>query len=238
MRLTRCFTDQPLAPERTATLDEGVARHLVRVLRLSVGDPVILFNGDGHDYRARLSAADKREATARIEARIPAAPEPALRVTLLQAVARGERMDWALQKSTELGVAAIQPLLTERVEVRLDAARLQKRMRHWRGVITGACEQSGRALLPDLHTPVPLVVDQVPVLPDPCLVLDAGAQAGLRAAVGEAETCGLVVGPEGGLSEAEQATLVRCGARRVGLGPRTLRTETAGPAALAVLLLN
>lgn len=238
MRLTRCYTDQPLAPGRTVALDEAAARHLVRVLRMSAGDTVVLFNGDGSDYRAQLTTADKRQAAVRIEARMAAAAEPALRVTLLQAVARGERMDWALQKATELGVAAIRPLLTERVEVRLDAGRLHKRMRHWHRIIVSACEQSGRAVLPELHRPAPLAGDGFPVLPDPCLALDAAAPPGLRAAVAKATECGLVVGPEGGLTGAEYAELVRRGARRVGLGPRTLRTETAGPAALAALLVS
>ena len=238
MRLTRCYTRQPLVPGDTVALNEAAERHLVRVLRLAPGDPVVLFNGDGSDYRARLTATDKRQARARIETRVAAAPEPTLRVTLLQAVARGERMDWALQKATELGVAAVRLLLTERVEVRLDQARLNKRMRHWQRVIVSACEQSGRAVLPDLHPPMPLADDGGVVLPDPCLVLDAAAAAGLCAAVGTAMECGVVVGPEGGLTESEYALLDRRGAQRVGLGPRTLRTETAGPAALAVLLLR
>src|SRR5690606_24176920 len=127
-----------------------------RVLRLGLGEACIVFNGDGHDYEARLVSLGKRGAEVELMSCRPVANESPLRVTLAQAIARGEKMDWVLQKATELGVAAIVPLVTERTEVRLDAERGDRRAAHWRGVIAAACEQCGRARLPALATPVTL----------------------------------------------------------------------------------
>lgn len=233
MRLTRIFVDAPLSPGASLTLSESASAHLVRVLRLGLGDACIVFNGDGADYEARLVAIGKRGVEAEVMSRHEVAGDSPLRVTLAQAIARGEKMDWVLQKATELGVAAIAPLLTERTEVKLDAERSEKRIAHWRGVIASACEQSGRARLPSLLAPQALR-DWLAVQASPGWFLDPEAETGLHA-LGASEALTLVVGPEGGLGERDLGALRAAGFRGLRLGPRVLRTETAGVAALAAL---
>ncbi|MFT4248993.1 MAG: 16S rRNA (uracil(1498)-N(3))-methyltransferase, partial [Pseudomonas sp.] len=156
MRLTRCHVEQALTAGDEIALPEDAANHLLRVLRLREGDACVLFNGDGHDYAATVVATGKRDARVRIESARPVANESALRITLVQGIARGEKMDLILQKATELGVAALIPVNAERTEVRLDATRAEKRVAHWRSVVVAACEQSGRARLPALAPPTAL----------------------------------------------------------------------------------
>ena len=157
MRAIRVHVEQPLAAGAEISLPAGAGEHLTRVLRLATGARVLLFNGDGHDYSATLLDTTRNGARARIEgAQAAAAAESALALTLVQSIARGEKMDWILQKATELGVARIVPVFTARTEVRLDGGRGDKRLAHWHGVICGACEQCGRARLPQLDAPQPL----------------------------------------------------------------------------------
>jgi 16S rRNA (uracil1498-N3)-methyltransferase len=236
MRIARHFVDAALVEGTTVVLPEAAAAHLVRVLRLGVGDRVRLFNGDGHDYEAELQGAGKREAQARILARIAVERESPLAITLAQGIARGEKMDLILRKATELGVSRVAPVSTERTEVRLDAERADKRAAHWRGVLASACEQSGRARLPELLAPQSLVNFLAGETSTRRLVLDPGATAtiaGLQLAAGDS-LC-LLVGPEGGLSERDLAAARAAGFDGLRLGPRILRTETAALAAIAGL---
>lgn len=233
MRLTRSHVDAPLAPGTTLTLPETASAHLVRVLRLGLGDAVVVFNGDGFDYEGRIVALGKRGVEVELMSRHAVATESPLRITLVQAIARGEKMDWVLQKATELGVAAIVPVVTERTEVKLDAERSSKRSAHWRGVIAAACEQSGRARLPTLAAPLPLR-DWLASHDAPGWFLDPGA-GGSLAALPVADAYSLVIGPEGGLGERDLGALQAAGYSGVKFGPRVLRTETAGPAAIAAL---
>ena len=236
MRIIRSHVDQPLAVGQRITLPEDSSLHLLRVLRLEPGDAVTLFNGDGHDYTARLLTAAKRGAEAEITGREPVPRESPLRITLVQGVARGEKMDLVLQKATELGVDAFTPVVTERTEVKLDAERAEKRMAHWRGVVAAACEQSGRAVLPRLSQPTALSAYAGAETADIKLVLDPNGDVGLATVSPQAgQTIALVVGPEGGLSERDLATLRAAGFRGLRLGPRILRTETAGLAAVAAM---
>lgn len=234
MRTIRCHVDAPLAPGDVADLPEAATAHLVRVLRLAPGDALVLFNGDGHDYRARLLEAGKRGARAEVLERIAVDRESPLRITLAQGIARGEKMDWILQKATELGVAAIAPVQTERTEVKLDAGRADKRLQHWAGVIASACEQSGRARLPALAAPAPLAQWAAGATGTLKLVLDPDGDCTLRDLPAADSAC-LVVGPEGGLSPRDLAVLKAAGFRGLRLGPRVLRTETAGVVAVGVL---
>jgi 16S rRNA (uracil1498-N3)-methyltransferase len=133
MRLTRIHVDAPLAAGLRVPLSDAAAGHLVRVLRLKEGDACVLFNGDGRDYPGRVASIGKREVLVDVDEGVPLGNESPLRLTLLQGVARGEKMDWILQKATELGVAAVVPVESERSEVRLEGARLQRRVAHWRG---------------------------------------------------------------------------------------------------------
>jgi len=240
MRLTRIHVDAALAPGARVVLPEAAATHLVRVLRLQPGDACVLFNGDGHDYDARIAAIGKRGAEAEVAAARPVDNESPLRITLLQGIARGEKMDWILQKATELGIAAVLPVASERSEVKLDAARADKRLAHWRSVVVSACEQSGRARVPEVAPPqalAPALARGEPMngLPMPGYLLDPFADraiAGLPAALRE---CTLAVGPEGGWSPRDREHLLAAGFVGLRLGPRILRTETAGIAAIAAL---
>ena len=236
MRLHRIHTAQELEPDREIRLQNGRAHYLGRVLRVTAGQMIVLFNGDGCDYAAEVLAADRNAVRIAVRSRLPARRESPLSVTVVQAVSRGERMDQTLQKCTELGATAFRPVLSERVEVRLDGKRLAKRLDHWRSVIVAACEQSGRARIPALIAPGGL--DEWLAEPDPApptrLVLDPDADRRL-ADVPAATAFELAVGPEGGFSAAELDRMHARGVERVTLGPRILRTETAAPAAIAVL---
>jgi len=235
MRQSRIFTTQPLTADTTLVLEGSSGHYLSRVLRLSAGDAVTLFNGDGLDYPAVISEIRSQRVQVRITGSSEPANESPLRITLAQAVCRGERMDYVLQKATELGVFCIQPLTTQRVEIRLDASRQEKRMLHWRGVVTSACEQSGRAAVPEIKPPLALNEWLAAGDFSLALVLDPLAGDRLSGVLVEAGPVAVLVGPEGGLTE-DELTLVRdSGLRAVSLGPRVLRTETAGPAAIAVL---
>ena len=236
MRVTRVHVGQPLAVGDIVVLPDDAAAHLVRVMRLQPGDACTLFNGDGNDYQARLLAANKRGAEVEVTAVEAIGNESPLQVTLLQGIARGEKMDWILQKATELGVAAFVPVESERSEVRLDAARAGKRLAHWHSVVASACGQSGRARVPVVEAPRVLqpALDALPggvarFLLDPV----AGDGIATMDAVGVA--CVLAVGPEGGWSPRDRGQLHAAGFTGLRLGPRILRTETAGIAAIAAL---
>lgn len=236
MRLTRVHVDSALASGREVVLPESAAAHLSRVLRLTVDDECVLFNGDGHDYAARIVAVGKRELRVAIGAARPVANESPLRIRLLQGVARGEKMDLILQKATELGVAHIAPLWSQRSEVKLDEARAGKRLAHWRGVVIAACEQSGRAHVPEVVAPVPLAT-AVAALPAEGLrlTLDPEGDQALATLAIDSRQLVLAVGPEGGWSPVDRAQLRDAGFQGLKLGPRILRTETAGLAAIAAL---
>ncbi|MEF9977186.1 MAG: 16S rRNA (uracil(1498)-N(3))-methyltransferase [Thermomonas sp.] len=235
MRLTRSHIDMPLRIGSEIALPEDVAAHLLRVLRLQVGDACVLFNGDGHDYDARISALGKREARAEIVAARRIDNESPLRIILLQGIARGEKMDWILQKATELGVARILPVTSERSEVKLDAQRADKRLAHWRGIVISACEQSGRAVIPDVAAPQSLA-QGAGLRAGRGFILDPFAEASLSSLQGVAmDACTIAIGPEGGWSPRDREQLVAAGYEGLRLGPRVLRTETAGIAAIAAL---
>jgi 16S rRNA (uracil1498-N3)-methyltransferase len=234
VRIPRLYTEQTLAPGGPARLEGRSAHYLGRVLRVTAGDNVVLFNGDGQDYACTVERVRKDVVELDVRSRLPAKPESPLHITVVQAVSRGERMDLTLQKCTELGAAAFQPVWSERVEVRLKGEKLARRLQHWRGVVVSACEQSGRAVVPDVRAPVALDAWAARPAAEVRLLLWPGADTSLAAAECPGEVA-LVVGPEGGLSDAEQLRLESAGVRPVRLGPRVLRTETAAPAAVAVL---
>lgn len=236
MRTIRGYLDAALVVGATVALPEALSHHLTRVLRLQRGDALTLFNGDGHDYAARLVSLEKRGAQAIVESAEAVLAESPLQLTLAQGLCRGEKMDLVLQKSTELGVSGIELLATERSEVRLSGEREERRMAHWRQVVASACEQSGRARVPAVAAPTGLPTwaaaraSQTAVQ----IILDPTASLGLRD-LPVASSIVLAVGPEGGFAESELALLQRCGFIGVRMGPRILRTETAGLAAIAAL---
>lgn len=233
--MSRFYISSALDEGQELDLPEDAFRHWVQVLRARVGDSARLFDGRGDEFEASLLAIGKRSAQVRIGARIAVDRESPLRLSLAQAVSKGDRMDYTLQKAVELGVSEIQPLLTERTVVKVDAERWEKKLEHWRGVIVSACEQSGRTRLPTLH-PV-LKLDgwlTQPPAHELRLTLAPTAQSALRDLPKVHSAC-LLVGPEGGLSEAEITLAQRSGWTAVKLGPRVLRTETAGVAAMSAM---
>lgn len=235
MRLTRVHTDQPLTPGSRVILEPGPSRHLSQVLRLGPGAACTLFNGDGHAYLARLETVEGDRVSARLESLTTREPPPALELHLLLGISKGERMDLALQKAVELGVTRITPINAQRSLIHLRGARLERRLAHWRGILVAACEQSGRCRLPGLDTPMELGHALAAGAPttDLNLVLDPQATLSLRQL--PPPRCGVafLIGPEGGLEDAEIRLAESRGFRGLRLGPRILRTETAPLAALA-----
>lgn len=234
-------TIRVLAPGLPATggafdLPAGAAAHVARVLRLAVGDELVLFDGAGQESTASITAVRGTAVSVQAAAAVAVDRESPLRLTLVQGVSRGERMDLVMQKATELGVARLVPVLTERSVVKLDAAQAAKRLQHWQGVVAAACEQSGRAWLPEVAAPQPLLkwLAQPPAAGEARFLLHPGSTTrardlpALRAAT-------LLIGPEGGLSPQEREAALLAGFQDLSLGPRVLRTETAALAALAAL---
>jgi len=237
----RFFVDAALAADSLLDLPESIVRH-VQVLRLATGDAVTLFNGQGGSYAATLTEIGKRHAVAQVGAQDPAEAETPFAVTLAQGLAGGDKMDWLIEKAVELGVAAIQPLQASRSVVRLSGERATRRQAHWQALIEAACEQCGRNRLPAL-APVATFEGWLAAMPatGARLLLSpraTGSLPELAAAHRDAwvaQGVTLLIGPEGGLSPDEEAAARRAGFIGVSLGPRILRTETAGLACLATL---
>lgn len=233
MRVSRIFVDQELQPGIDIELAEPACRYVSQVLRLRGGQKLVLFDGSGRDFEAELLSCSRRGCRVHIQVMVSREQPAALQLHLGIGVSRGERMELAIQKSVELGVNAITPLFTERSMVQLQADRLEKRMTHWSGIVTSACEQSGRSLLPMLHPPSSLA-DWLGVHQDG-LVLYHRADQTLATLPAPGDELNLLIGPEGGLNEAERAMATGKGFTAVALGPRVLRTETAPVAALAAI---
>ena len=217
-------------------LDENASGH-VRVLRLEVGDTITLFDGAGGEFTATIAGIGKRDVQVNLLAHHAVDRESALDITLVQALATGDKMDWIIQKATELGVTAIEPIQTLRATVKLSGDRIEKRALHWQGVATAACEQCGRNRVPVVN---PLLDFQTWLARKPnanSFMLHPEATADLLAAVKPvaAQGIALLIGPEGGFAPEELAAAQRAGVQAVRFGPRVLRTETAGMAALAAL---
>ncbi len=231
MSLPRFFVAAPLTLG-VHDLPEAQAHYLSRVLRLTVGAPVQLFDGSGQEYIGELTQVGKKSVQVDLQQSVAGLAESALRIHLGQGLSRGERMDWAIQKATELGVAEITPLFTERCEVRLNQERIQKRLEHWQQVAISACEQCGRSKVPVIHPPQQLKDWQTSIVADLKLVLHPVAQP--LTAHAAPSSLAFLIGPEGGLSETEVAQAAQHGFQPARLGPRVLRTETAPIVALSV----
>lgn len=236
MRIPRLYHPDNLHGVTAVELSKESAHYLGRVLRLAPASAIILFDGSGLEYPGRIEHLGRSEARVVLEAPLRPAVESPLRIELQQGISRGERMDYTLQKAVELGVAALTPVITRRSVVQLDRARQEKRLQHWRGVIIAACEQSGRTCPPRLAGITPLDGCLQPATGGLRLLLDPEAATTARALPPpENGRVTLLVGPEGGLDGEERALARRAGYVGVRLGPRVLRTETAGLAAIAVL---
>ncbi|OGA31892.1 MAG: 16S rRNA (uracil(1498)-N(3))-methyltransferase [Betaproteobacteria bacterium RIFCSPLOWO2_12_FULL_64_23] len=232
---TRLYCDLPLSPGAEIVLPDAAARHAVSVLRLQVGDALNLFNGTGGEYRASLVAVNKRETRVRLIEFDATERESPVDITLALGISAGERMDYSLQKATELGVTAIQPLATERSVVKLAGERADKRLQHWQHVVIAACEQCGRNRVPAV-APVQKIYAYLAAVDrnKRLLMLSPDAGTPLKR-VASAAAAVLLIGAEGGLAPSEYQAAQACGFEPVNLGPRILRTETAPVAALALL---
>jgi 16S rRNA (uracil1498-N3)-methyltransferase len=223
--------DAELRPQTRLELPEDTAHHAARVLRLREGDAVLLFDGRGGEYEARLAMPERARVLAELGAWRDVERESPLAVTLVQALSSGEKMDFTIQKAIELGVAAIQPVLSEKSVVRLSAEREAKKLAHWKRVAIAACEQCGRNRIPEIREPVALDAYRPPA---GSKILLSPSGRGKLAELVKGPVI-LAAGPEAGFSESEERLLLRAGFLPVRLGPRILRTETAALAALAAL---
>ncbi|WP_040475209.1 16S rRNA (uracil(1498)-N(3))-methyltransferase [Vreelandella jeotgali] len=233
-RMPRLYVPATLEPGGEVTLPDGPAHHLTRVLRLAAGAPLVLFDGQGQEAGVRLAEVSRKHVQVRVEAVWPGRLESPLAVHLGQAVSKGDRMDYAIQKAVELGVAAITPLYTRHGDVRLKGEREAKKLAHWQAVAASACEQCGRATLPPVHPPQRLG-DWLQARDESLrLMLHPATESALEAANAPA-TAALLVGPEGGLSADDVTAAQAARFAPLTLGPRILRTETAPVAALTLL---
>lgn len=233
--MTRLYLAEPLITGSTITLPDAALRHLVQVLRMEAGESLTVFNGEGGEYAATLATASRKAATLAIGAYDPVSREAPIAVTIAQCVSKGDRMDYSLQKSTELGAVAFAPLLSARGVVKLDGERWEKKVEHWRGVVVGAAEQSGRTRMPTVDAPQAFETYVAAAHSGTKLILAPGGSA-LLASLSAPEQVTVLIGPEGGFPPQELELADRHGWLRLGLGPRILRTETAPVALLAALM--
>ena len=230
----RSYVDAPLRAGSVCTLPEDTAHHAVHVLRLRDNDEVTLFNGRGGEYAARIASIQRlRMALDVLEHRAIERESP-LRVTLVQGVSAGERMDSTVRKAVELGVAEVQPVLATRSVARPKGERAENRRAHWQKVVIAACEQCGRNRIPEVQPLVPLA-DYRPKGDGMKILLSPRAELRFSEAVKDSTAFILAAGPEAGFTAEEEAALAAAGFVPVSLGPRVLRTETAAVAALAAL---
>jgi 16S rRNA (uracil1498-N3)-methyltransferase len=237
MAHTRLFVNDTLRSGQELQLDSEKARYLGRVLRLRIGDSMTVFNGDNGEFAATISAIGRSSATILVESHMETATESPLKMHLVQGVSRGERMDFVVQKATELGVKRITPVLTEYGVVKLDADRAARRRDHWQSVAESACEQSGRIRPPLIDEPIPLNTwfgEKTSDADIDLILLPRAATALTSLSEPRTKVC-LLIGPEGGFSHEEYEDALAVGIKAVSLGPRILRTETAAAATIAVV---
>jgi len=235
MRNPRIYQPTPFQVNDTIDLSEDAFGHTVRVLRLNNSDSITLFNGEHYEYQATLINVTKKKAQAVIEAKIEKQVESPLNIHLGQGISRGDRMDFTLQKSVELGVQTITPLFTERCGVKLNAERLTKKVEQWQNIVISACEQSGRCIVPKVNFPMHLndwLTQESSALK---LNLHPKAEHSIMTLPIENSRVRLLIGPEGGLSDDEIVQANESEFIDVLLGPRVLRTETAALTAITAL---
>lgn len=234
MRTHRVYFPELSTDDNEVVISGQTFIHLTRVLRVKPGQQLIIFDGQGIEYQATITTVERKSITVSILSSETVSRESPLSITLVQGISRGERMDWLLQKATELGVCRIMPSYTKRSMVVLDDKRLQSRMLHWQGIITSACEQCGRNTLPELYPPVslPELLSRQSV--KNCYYLDPdGAQR--LSELGKSDSICFIIGPEGGFDIEEKELMNKHGIKPLAMGPRILRTETAGITAIAAV---
>ena len=236
MRLTRVFVEAPVTAGKRVVVEGSAVNHITRVLRLRSGDALTVFDGNGGEFGARIEEFRKDAVVVAVEEHRPLDRESPLTLTLAQGISRGERMDWIIQKATELGTSKIVPLFTKRSMVRLDERQAERKIQHWRAIAVAACEQCGRNKVPELVTPI----DFFDVLPADSsgatrLLLSPTGDLRIEDLQDTAKAITVLIGPEGGLEDVEQEAALAAGFKAVRLGPRVLRTETAAIAALTII---
>ncbi|MEE4244885.1 MAG: 16S rRNA (uracil(1498)-N(3))-methyltransferase [Kangiellaceae bacterium] len=235
MRLNRIYINHALNLNDTIELPKDGVRHLVTVLKMTVGQDIELFNGDGISYRAVLVEVSKKSVVVKVFEKQHSKNESSLDLHLYQTISRGDKMDLTIQKAVELGVKEITPITSERCGVKLAADRLDKKMEHWHKVIISACEQSGRNVIPTLNQPssVKKLLSEKSVTND-FLVLHPHSGKPIKQ-LGSSQLFNLIIGPEGGFTDDEVVQLIAQGAQGIKLGPRILRTETVGLSVISIL---
>ncbi|KQZ39731.1 16S rRNA (uracil(1498)-N(3))-methyltransferase [Duganella sp. Root1480D1] len=234
--MPRFHVPQPLAAGQQLELPANVAHH-INVVRMEPGDTLTLFNGDGGEYTAVLTEVQKKKAWAEVKVFEPREAELPFAVTLAQALPEGAKMDWIIEKAVELGVAGIQPLAARRCVVRLSAERAEKKLEHWNGIVISASEQCGRNRLAPVAAPVEFRewISQQDLHRRVILTPRATESLADWARHQPPQALSIMVGPEGGFSDEEEAEALRHGALPLSIGPRVLRTETAALAAVSIL---
>jgi len=237
VRSPRLFTDQPLTPGDQVVLEGTVAQRLGRVLRARAGEQIALFNGDGREFAATVLSVSKREVSVDIGAAATPQTESPVHTTLGLCLSKGDRFDWAIQKATELGVGAVTPLYSERVDFSIPPDRIEKRVAHWRQIVISACEQSGRVSIPAVSSPQPLEQWVQSVAAEQKWVLHCDDHGATRSGASKEAPAdaALLIGPEGGLTDQEITRACENSFGVLRLGPRVLRTETAPVVALSAL---
>lgn len=234
MKIPRIYQSQPLTLNERIYLDEDAMRHVSTVLRLSTASKIILFNGDGSEYLAEITLSKRKKLEVLIIEKTEKSIESPLSIHLGQVISKGPHMDFTVQKAVELGVHTLTPLYSTRSDVHLKGEREERKEHHWQKIIIHACEQSGRNVLPKLEKPIPLLQWVKERSENTKIALNPYSNHSLKS-VECHDTIALLIGPEGGLSQEEIHYLTKNGFSSIKLGPRTLRTETAGIAALAML---
>ena len=242
--MTRVYVEAPVATGKRLVVEGSAANHITRVLRLRSGDLLTVFDGSGGEFGARIEEFRKDSVVVTVAEHRLLDRESPLPLTLAQGISRGERMDWVIQKATELGTSRIVPLFTKRSMVRLDERQAERKLQHWRAIAIAACEQCGRNKIPELAAPVDFF-DVLPaddsgamrllLSPTGNLRIEDLAEVGQDLAPGVRKGITVLIGPEGGLEEVEQEAALAAGFKAVQLGPRVLRTETAAIAALTII---
>jgi len=235
MRIPRFYTTESLVVDTIIDSPNEIHRHAIQVLRLKVGASLILFNGQGGEYSCQIQTAEKRKSSILIQSFNEVSRESSLDITLAQSLIKPEKMDFCIQKSVELGVSTIQPIIADRTVVRIKPNQLNKRLLRWQGIITAACEQSGRTHVPSIHAPIPLTDWLKVATNSQRLMMLPEATENLSTIFKEEKSTALLVGPEGGFTEKEITLCQNNNIQSINFGSRILRAETAAIAGLSLL---
>ncbi len=233
MRIPRIYTSQSLKPGSQIELEAGPSHHLIKVLRMSEGRDIVLFNGNGCEYPATISQTSKKTAIVAITKEINISRQSPLDIELAIGLSKGDRFELVIQKATELGVTSIVPIFSERTEIKLSGERLDKKMTSWQRIVIGACEQSQRNILPELHAPINIADYISQTEKTTKFVLHHRTDKNLSS-YADVTSLSLLIGPEGGLTQDEIDLACANDFAPLALGPRVLRTETAPIAAISI----